>query len=56
MSYSHVRAMVEFAISLMGKLEAINTHSFNVFKLRIGESDVNTQDASISFSLSHYVS
>ncbi|XP_061664578.1 adenylate cyclase type 4-like isoform X2 [Syngnathoides biaculeatus] len=36
MSYSHVRAMVEFAIALMGKLELINTHSFNSFKLRIG--------------------
>lgn len=35
-SYSHVRAMVEFAIALMGKLELINTHSFNSFKLRIG--------------------
>ncbi|XP_034533153.1 adenylate cyclase type 2-like [Notolabrus celidotus] len=36
MSYSHVRSMVEFAIALMGKLEFINTHSFNNFKLRIG--------------------
>lgn len=36
MSYSHVRSMVEFAIALMGKLELINTHSFNTFKLRIG--------------------
>ncbi|XP_057710559.1 adenylate cyclase type 4-like [Corythoichthys intestinalis] len=36
MSYSHVRAMVEFAIALMNKLELINTHSFNSFKLRIG--------------------
>ncbi|XP_053199115.1 adenylate cyclase type 4-like [Scomber japonicus] len=36
MSYGHVRAMVEFAISLMAKLELINTHSFNSFKLRIG--------------------
>ncbi|XP_071315014.1 adenylate cyclase type 4-like [Trachinotus anak] len=36
LSYSHVRAMVEFAIALMGKLELINTHSFNSFKLRIG--------------------
>ncbi|KAK2899995.1 hypothetical protein Q8A73_013124 [Channa argus] len=34
--YSHVRAMVEFAFALMGKLELINTHSFNSFKLRIG--------------------
>lgn len=38
MSYSHVRSMVEFAIALMAKLENINTHSFNSFKLRIGES------------------
>ncbi|KAK5848238.1 hypothetical protein PBY51_005870 [Eleginops maclovinus] len=36
MSYSHVRTMVEFAIALMNKLEVINTHSFNSFKLRIG--------------------
>ncbi|XP_033839987.2 adenylate cyclase type 4-like [Periophthalmus magnuspinnatus] len=36
LSYSHVRAMVEFAFALMGKLEAINTHSFQSFKLRIG--------------------
>uniref|UniRef100_A0A7N9AYK3 adenylate cyclase n=1 Tax=Mastacembelus armatus TaxID=205130 RepID=A0A7N9AYK3_9TELE len=32
----HVRAMVEFAFALMAKLELINTHSFNSFKLRIG--------------------
>ncbi|XP_068443810.1 adenylate cyclase type 2-like [Clinocottus analis] len=36
MSYTHLRCMVEFAIALMGKLEFINTHSFNSFKLRIG--------------------
>uniref|UniRef100_A0A3Q4NBN5 adenylate cyclase n=1 Tax=Neolamprologus brichardi TaxID=32507 RepID=A0A3Q4NBN5_NEOBR len=36
MSYSHVRSMVEFAIALMAKLENINKHSFNSFKLRIG--------------------
>uniref|UniRef100_A0A3Q3S3I9 adenylate cyclase n=1 Tax=Mastacembelus armatus TaxID=205130 RepID=A0A3Q3S3I9_9TELE len=36
MSFSHVRAMVEFAFALMAKLELINTHSFNSFKLRIG--------------------
>lgn len=29
--------MVEFAIALMNKLESINKHSFNIFKLRIGE-------------------
>ncbi|XP_056156844.1 adenylate cyclase type 4-like [Lampris incognitus] len=36
MSYSQVRSMVDFAIALMSKLEIINTHSFNSFKLRIG--------------------
>ncbi|KAF7229888.1 adenylate cyclase type 2 isoform X1 [Nothobranchius furzeri] len=36
MSYSHVHSMLEFAIAMMGKLEQINTHSFNTFKLRIG--------------------
>ncbi|TNN53413.1 Adenylate cyclase type 2 [Liparis tanakae] len=36
MSYTHVRTMLEFGIALMGKLEFINTHSFNSFKLRIG--------------------
>uniref|UniRef100_A0A673BQU9 adenylate cyclase n=1 Tax=Sphaeramia orbicularis TaxID=375764 RepID=A0A673BQU9_9TELE len=36
MSYSHVRSMMEFAIALMNKLELINKHSFNSFKLRIG--------------------
>uniref|UniRef100_A0A8D3AUG0 adenylate cyclase n=1 Tax=Scophthalmus maximus TaxID=52904 RepID=A0A8D3AUG0_SCOMX len=36
LTHSHVRAMVEFAFALMTKLELINTHSFNSFKLRIG--------------------
>lgn len=37
LSYTYVHYMVEFAIALMAKLELINTHSFNSFKLRIGE-------------------
>lgn len=28
--------MVDFAMALMGRLENINRHSFNNFKLRIG--------------------
>ncbi|KAL4617690.1 adenylate cyclase type 2-like [Arapaima gigas] len=32
----HVRIMVEFAVALRTKLEQINKHSFNDFKLRIG--------------------
>ncbi|MBN3308603.1 ADCY2 cyclase, partial [Amia calva] len=35
-NYSHLRCMVDFALALIGKLESINTHSFNNFKLRIG--------------------
>ncbi|XP_067837756.1 adenylate cyclase type 4, partial [Heptranchias perlo] len=32
----HIGVMVEFAVALMGKLDFINKHSFNSFKLRIG--------------------
>ncbi|KAJ8007647.1 hypothetical protein DPEC_G00096340 [Dallia pectoralis] len=35
-SYNHIRSMVEFAIALKSQLVAINQHSFNSFKLRIG--------------------
>lgn len=31
--------MVEFAIALIGKLDGINRHSFNTFRLRVGTSD-----------------
>ncbi|XP_059932955.1 adenylate cyclase type 2-like [Gadus macrocephalus] len=36
MFHSNMRSMVEFAMALMAKLELLNTHSFNSFKLRIG--------------------
>lgn len=32
----HIGTMVEFAFALVAKLEAINKHSFNDFKLRVG--------------------
>lgn len=32
----HIGTMVEFAYALVGKLDAINKHSFNDFKLRVG--------------------
>ncbi|XP_037542533.1 adenylate cyclase type 2 [Nematolebias whitei] len=35
-TYSHVRCMLEFALAMRGKLEQINSHSFNSFKFRIG--------------------
>lgn len=35
--YMHIGTMVEFAFALVGKLDVINKHSFNDFRLRIGE-------------------
>lgn len=35
--YMHIGTMVEFAFALVGKLDVINRHSFNDFKLRVGE-------------------
>lgn len=32
----HIGTMVEFAFALVAKLDAINKHSFNDFKLRVG--------------------
>jgi len=29
--------MVEFSMALIGKLDGINRHSFNSFRLRVGE-------------------
>ena len=34
---AHLCDLVDFAIEMKQKLEDINTHSFNKFKLRIGE-------------------
>lgn len=35
--YMHIGTMLEFAFALVGKLDVINKHSFNDFKLRVGE-------------------
>nr|XP_033780772.1 adenylate cyclase type 4 isoform X1 [Geotrypetes seraphini]XP_033780773.1 adenylate cyclase type 4 isoform X1 [Geotrypetes seraphini]XP_033780774.1 adenylate cyclase type 4 isoform X1 [Geotrypetes seraphini] len=35
-SINHIGTMVEFALALIGKLDIINKHSFNNFKLRVG--------------------
>ncbi|XP_048373998.1 adenylate cyclase type 4 isoform X1 [Sphaerodactylus townsendi] len=35
-SYAHLGIMVEFALALAAKLDIINKHSFNSFKLRVG--------------------
>uniref|UniRef100_A0AAY4E452 Adenylate cyclase type 2 n=1 Tax=Denticeps clupeoides TaxID=299321 RepID=A0AAY4E452_9TELE len=34
--YLHIGTMVEFAFALVGKLDMINKHSFNDFRLRVG--------------------
>uniref|UniRef100_A0A4W3I4U6 Adenylate cyclase type 2 n=1 Tax=Callorhinchus milii TaxID=7868 RepID=A0A4W3I4U6_CALMI len=34
--YTHIGTMLEFGFALMAKLDVINRHSFNDFKLRIG--------------------
>ncbi|XP_076864575.1 adenylate cyclase type 2b isoform X2 [Brachyhypopomus gauderio] len=34
--YMHIGTMIEFAFALVGKLDVINKHSFNDFKLRLG--------------------
>ncbi|XP_069051370.1 adenylate cyclase type 2 isoform X2 [Lepisosteus oculatus] len=34
--YMHIGTVVEFAFALVGKLDVINRHSFNDFKLRVG--------------------
>ncbi|TKS81803.1 Adenylate cyclase type 2 [Collichthys lucidus] len=36
--YMHIGTMVEFAFALVGKLDVINKHSFNDFKLRVEET------------------
>ncbi|XP_051920247.1 adenylate cyclase type 7 isoform X2 [Hippocampus zosterae] len=33
---AHIGIMVEFAVALVGKLDGINRHSFNSFRLRVG--------------------
>lgn len=35
--HTHIGVMVEFSIALMSKLDGINRHSFNSFRLRVGE-------------------
>lgn len=36
--HAHIGTTVEFSIALMNKLDGINRHSFNSFRLRVGEA------------------
>lgn len=35
--FRHVTAMADYAIQLFSKIEEVNEHSFNNFRMRIGE-------------------
>lgn len=37
---AQIGIVVEFAIAMIGKLDGINRHSFNNFRLRVGESTI----------------
>lgn len=36
LDYRHVTAMADYAIQLFSKIEEVNEHSFNNFRMRIG--------------------
>lgn len=35
--FRHVTAMADYALQLFTKIEEVNTHSFNNFRMRIGK-------------------
>lgn len=39
----HIGVLVEFSMALMNKLDGINRHSFNSFRLRVGEGQTDAQ-------------
>lgn len=49
---AQIGIMVEFAIALMGKLDGINRHSFNSFRLRVGECSAHTHTHGATYSAS----
>lgn len=46
----HIGTMVEFAFALVGKLDVINKHSFNEFRLRIGENFASKNDTDLTLN------
>lgn len=40
--HMHIGVLVEFSMALMSKLDGINRHSFNSFRLRVGEGHKRT--------------
>lgn len=51
-SCSHLGTMVEFAVALGSKLDIINKHSFNNFRLRVGEGPPLLGQCGTSFPFS----
>lgn len=51
-SCGHLGTMVEFAVALGSKLDVINKHSFNNFRLRVGEDPPFLGQFGTSFSAS----
>lgn len=41
---AQIGIVVEFAIAMIGKLDGINRHSFNNFRLRVGENAILFSD------------
>lgn len=52
--HAQIGIMVEFAIALIGKLDGINRHSFNSFRLRVGECVQLLGSSGINLSLTKY--
>lgn len=40
MDFRHVTAMADYAMQLFNKIEEVNEHSFNNFRMRIGELEM----------------
>lgn len=40
--FRHVTAMADYALQLFNKIDEVNTHSFNNFKMRIGKWEPET--------------
>lgn len=47
-NFSHVTAMADYALQLFDKIEEVNMHSFNNFRMRIGGQQIPEEMPSIT--------
>lgn len=47
-NFSHVTAMADYALQLFDKIEEVNMHSFNNFRMRIGGQQIPEEIPSIT--------